>query len=188
MAHTGKELVNPQNGQKLVFRLTSDDTAGELLEMEGFYPPEVDEPVPHYHPRQDERFEILAGTMAARLDGKERVVRAGETLDVPSGTVHAMWNAGDEEARLIWQTRPALRTERFFETYFGLARDGKTNSKGIPNLLQLSLLVPEFDDEVRLAKPPRPLQKVIFGALAPLAKARGYRGWYPQYGDPPPAP
>ena len=37
------------------------------------------------------------------------------------------------------ELRPALDTETFFETFFGLGRDGKTNARGIPGLLQIAV-------------------------------------------------
>jgi hypothetical protein len=66
------------------------------------------------------------------------------------------------------------------ETLFGLARLGHTNQKGMPNPLQLALTAQEFSDVVVFRRPPAALQRVIFGALAPIARRRGYRPTYPQ--------
>ena len=45
-------------------------------------------PPKHLHPAQDEHFEVLVGRADARRSaGTERVLRAGETLDIPRGTV-----------------------------------------------------------------------------------------------------
>jgi hypothetical protein len=67
---------------------------------------------------------------------------------------------------------------------FGLARDGKTNSKGMPNPLQLAVFAQEFRPEVEFTKPPPAVQTVLFGALAPIAKLFGYRATYPEYDAP----
>lgn len=64
---------------------------------------------------------------------------------------------------------------------FGLARDGKTNAKGMPNLLQLAVFAQEFEDVVYFTKPPRVVQKMLFSLLGPIARMRGYRGSYPEY-------
>jgi hypothetical protein len=64
---------------------------------------------------------------------------------------------------------------------FGLAQDGKTNARGLPNLLQLALLVREFRYVIRFTRPPQVVQAVLFGVLAPLARLLGYRGSYPEY-------
>ena len=67
-------------------------------------------------------------------------------------------------------------------TIFGMARDGKTDEKGRPNLLQAALLAREFDDVIRFVEPSRLVQKVLFGVLAPIARFLGYRASYPEYG------
>jgi hypothetical protein len=77
----------------------------------------------------------------------------------------------------------------FFETFFGLAKDGRTNSKGLPNLLSMAVLMREYDDELRLAHPPAVVQRAVFTPLALLGRTLGYRGWYPRYtSDPMPRP
>jgi hypothetical protein len=58
-----------------------------------------------------------------------------------------------------------------FETMFGLARDGKSDDKGLPNLL----------DHAWLAKPPIPIQRFMFFALNPIGKLIGYKATYPKY-------
>jgi hypothetical protein len=91
-----------------------------------------------------------------------------------------MWNAGKSEARLLWQTRPALRTEDFFEIIFGLAQDGKTNSAGVPNLLQIAVIMQHYRQEFRLGKPPLIVQNIVFILLAPIGRILGYRAVYPR--------
>ena len=70
-------------------------------------------PPPHFHPAQDERFEVLEGSLRTIVDGVERTLHAGESLDVPRGAVHQM-TALVDGTRAIWEVRPALRTEDFF--------------------------------------------------------------------------
>lgn len=45
---------------------------------------------------------------------------------------------------------------------FGLARDGKTNDRGMPNLLQAALFAKEFEDVLYFTDPLRAAQKVLF--------------------------
>ena len=89
-----------------------------------------------------------------------------------------MW-AEDAGVRVNWQIRPALRTEAFFETLFGLASEGKTNEKGVPNPLQAAVIAQAFADEFRLAKPPWPVQRALFATLVPLARLLGYKADHP---------
>lgn len=64
---------------------------------------------------------------------------------------------------------------------FGLAQDGRTNARGLPNPLQLALVVREFRDVTRFTRPPQVVQTVLLGLLAPVARLLGYRGSFPEY-------
>jgi hypothetical protein len=105
---------------------------------------------------------------------------------VPPGTAHTLWNDGEEEeeAHALVEYRPALRMEELFETLFGLGRDGRTNERGSPSLLQGVVMLEAYEDEYRLARPPVYVQKVLLAVLAPLGRALGYRERYPRYSDP----
>jgi quercetin dioxygenase-like cupin family protein len=174
MARAGDVLENPISGQRIIFRKTASDTDGELLEVESVYTkPTPSRPPAHYHPHQEERFEVLSGRINVLVEGENRTYDEGEVFTVPPGVSHEIWT---EEAgtRVNWQTRPALKTEAFFETVWGLARAGKTNEKGVPNLLRVAVLCREYEDEFRLAKPPWPVQRALFAALAPVGRLLGY--------------
>ena len=123
--------------------------------------------------------------MGFRLDGREEIADLGRELIVPPGMAHDWWNAGDDEAHVVVELRgDAEQLDRFemvISTLFGLARDGETDAKGRPHLLQAALFAREFDDVVRFTNPPRLVQKILFGALAPIARLFGYRAVYPEY-------
>ena len=109
MAHSGQDL---HGSDGYVLRLVSIEP--ELLVMEASYGGTGQFPPKHFHPSQDEHFEVLDGTVRTIVDGEERSYEAGETFDIPAGTVHQL--AADPPARLHWEVRPALRTAEFFET------------------------------------------------------------------------
>jgi len=50
----------------------------------------------------------------------------------------------------------------------------------MPHPLQLALAAREFSDVIVFRSPPPAVQRAIFGALAPIARWRGYRATYPQ--------
>src|SRR4051812_1416394 len=90
-------------------RVTVVRQTPELLELEATYDPGGSAPPAHFHPGQDEHFEVLSGSVRVRTsDAGERELAAGETIDVPRGTVHQFWNGGSETAVVRWQVRPAL--------------------------------------------------------------------------------
>jgi hypothetical protein len=96
-------------------------------------------------------------------------------VTIPPNAPHAFWNDGEEVAHYLQEFRPALRSERFFETLFGLARDGKINARGMPSVLALAVLVPAMGDVIRPTSPPWPLLRGVAWLLGPLARLRGYR-------------
>jgi quercetin dioxygenase-like cupin family protein len=91
----------------------------DLLAMEATYEPGGSSPPAHYHPSQDEHFEVLEGAVRCRTPDGERELSAGETIDIPRGTVHQFWNPGGAAARVRWEVRPALRTREFFAAIAG---------------------------------------------------------------------
>jgi quercetin dioxygenase-like cupin family protein len=181
VARSGDELEHPVTGERVVWRRVARETNGELVEGDLFARPGGHPAAAHVHPNQKERFGVLAGSIKLRVDDDETTLGAGEWAEVPVGRPHTWWNESHEDAHVLLQVSPALRTEMFFETFFGLAKDGKTNSKGLPNLLSMAVILREYRDEVRLARPPAVVQKAIFGPLAVLGRRVGYRGWYPEY-------
>ena len=82
----------------------------DALEVEASYGPNGSPPPKHFHPSQDEHFEVLAGTMRVRVGKEEHELSAGEEIDIPRGRAHQMWNSGSEPARVRWVTSPGLRT------------------------------------------------------------------------------
>jgi len=188
MSRAGDVIENPITGERITFLKTAGDTDGELLAFEYLVPPRTLGPPLHVHPYQEERFvEVLSGTLRARLGIEERSVREGGSFAAPPGTPHAWRNDGEGAVRMLVEVRPALRMEEVFETTFDLARDGKTNVRGVPrNPLQAAATAREYADELRLARPPFAVQRVLFGLLAPISRVLGYEGRHPKRGVPVP--
>jgi hypothetical protein len=134
----------------------------------------------HHHPAIVERFTALEGELTVKRDGQTSILREGETAVVEPGVWHDWWNAGDRDARVRVEITPGERFAHMIETFFGLARLGHVNNKGMPNPLQLALTAQEFGDVVVFRRPPPAMQRALFGALAPIARSRGYRATYPQ--------
>lgn len=182
MAWSGEIIENPVNGERVRFIQTAQDTTGQCLRFEssmrsgGFVGAE------HVHPRQSSHFQVVAGTARFRVDGRLLDLREGQTLTVIAGTPHRFWNDSPEELRMIVEFRPALRTETLFETFFGLARDGKVMGESIRNPLQDAVVLDEFFDESHPTQPAWLLR--VRRMLAPLGRRLGYRAIYPRYSGP----
>jgi quercetin dioxygenase-like cupin family protein len=183
MAYKGKIINNKKTGQQVKFIQTADDTGGELLEMESFFQPHSKEPVPHYHPFQEEDFVVLEGEITVRINGKLHSLKQGDTLHVNKKQVHSMWNQSGNTARVNWKVMPASDTEYFLENGIGIANEKKTNDKGMPGLLQVALLANRFSHVYRVAKPPYAVQKILFTTLTPFSYLAGYRPCYKEFVD-----
>jgi mannose-6-phosphate isomerase-like protein (cupin superfamily) len=178
----GESIENPVNGERITWVDTADTTAGELLAFDLSLRPGAAVAAEHRHLRQEERFRVDTGRIGLSVDGAERTVEPGEEVTVPAGVAHRWWNDGQVEAKVRVELRPALDTQKFFETFFGLARDGQTNSKGIPGILQIAVAYRDLGTSCpTLIKPPLLVQRVIFVLLAPIGRLLGRRSVYPQY-------
>jgi quercetin dioxygenase-like cupin family protein len=134
----------------------------------------------HYHPALTERFTPLEGELTVKINGQVSILHQGETVVVEPGVWHDWWNATDRDIRVRVEVTPAERFLQMLETFYGLARLGHTDSKGMPHPLQLALCAREFSDVIVFRTPPRLVQHTIFGALGFIARLRGYRATYPQ--------
>jgi mannose-6-phosphate isomerase-like protein (cupin superfamily) len=133
-------------------RLTITHLTDDLLEVAAEWDPATADhrPLAHLHPNQDEHFVVHEGELTAAIDGAERVLRAGDTLEVPRGTAHAMWNTGDGPARATWQVRPALRTAQLWAAIDGASRAGGR----MPTPEEGARLLEEYAPEFQLVLPP----------------------------------
>jgi quercetin dioxygenase-like cupin family protein len=167
MARAGEEIHNPVQGDWIVFRETARDTGGKLMSGELVVAPSGGNPL-HVHPLQEEHFEILSGTLDVQIGDEHLSLGEGEEATVPPGTPHRWFNESDrEEVRVLGEVRPALNSEVFFETLYGLARDGRTDESGVPNPLQFAVMLNGLHKgEIYLAEPPVALQKALFALLS----------------------
>src|SRR5207247_3378294 len=115
---------------------------------------------------------VLEGELTLKLDGQTSILREGESAVIEAGVWHDWWNAGDRDARARVEITPGERFAHMIETLWGLARLGHTNAKGMPPPLQLALFGQEFRYIAAFRKPPRSVQRALFGCLAPIARRR----------------
>ncbi len=150
------------------------ESSAASLEVEATYGGGGEAPPAHLHPAQDEHFEVLEGSLQVRIDGSDRELAAGDTLDVPRGSVHQMWNPASEPARVRWTTTPGGRTERWFRELNELQLAGKTSGSGAPKPLAMGVLLREYGDVFRLAGP-EPLLRPALSALGLASRLAGNR-------------
>ena len=88
----------------------------------------------HIHPKQDESYEILQGTLDLFLEDQWHKLGAGQSVTIPKGTVHAFQNSTSETVKVINTHDPGLRFREQLEVMERLIREGKvTGMKGPKN-------------------------------------------------------
>jgi mannose-6-phosphate isomerase-like protein (cupin superfamily) len=155
-------------------QVTVTNSAPELLALDAVWTPLDLKPFEHLHPNQAETFHVHAGELTIALGGREHVLQAGQSLEVPRGTTHAMWNSGEVPTRATWEVRPALRTEAFFRSVHELRAAGHAGRNGMITPLAAGAVLRAFRDELRLPVP-RPLEGAAVRVLGALGRMRGYR-------------
>lgn len=184
MSRAGEVYLSPPTRERVVVRIGTAETGGELLALDVYVRPGGAVVGEHVHPLMEESFVLIHGQVGVRVNGEESVYdRPGERVRVPAGTPHFWWNAGDGEARMLVQVRPrAVRFEQMvLRQLYGLARDGKTDAGGRPGLLQAAVIAQAYGDVTRFTEPSPAVQRVLYGTLAPLARVLGYRALDPAY-------
>ncbi|RIH81390.1 Polyketide cyclase / dehydrase and lipid transport [Calidithermus terrae] len=194
MAVPGQVLSDPTTRTRLIVRRTARDSGGRALELEVFYPPGAGREAnrPHFHRTFEEGFEVLAGAATYVLNGKEHTARAGEGFRIPRGAAHLNpWNAGTEPLhlrQLIELDPPDRRTleafEDFFETLFGLAREGRTGPGGQPRFFQAAVLLRSLQPSSYAAGVPVPLQQGLLALLGGAGRLLGYSSRYARFAVP----
>jgi quercetin dioxygenase-like cupin family protein len=100
-------------GDTYTMLLTGNDTAGRFCLIDMHIPPDGGPP-PHRHDFE-ETFIVLEGELQATFRGTKRVVRAGETINVPANAPHQFHNSSSQPARMLCICSPSGQEEFFME-------------------------------------------------------------------------
>jgi mannose-6-phosphate isomerase-like protein (cupin superfamily) len=178
MIRTGDVIHNSITGESIRFVETAADSDGERVVIDVLVEPSGFVASAHMHPYQTEVFEVVEGELMFEVGGETITATAGTSVTVEPRTAHRFWNASESAVRFRCEVTPALQFEKLLETMFGLANDGKTNKKGLPNPFRLAVIANHHFDDVRLPFPPAWLQKLGLVAGAPVGRLLGYRPDY----------
>jgi len=176
MITPGQTLENPVTGERFTFTDTAATSGGELLAFDFALRPGGSVPIPHVHPIQTERFEVVSGQMKFRVGGRTVMAGPGDVVEVAPGVRHSFANPGEEEARLHVEVRPALAMEDMFAEVIGMAQTGRMSKRGMPrNLLDLASLARRYDQEAHAPLMSVSVQRALLAPLVVAAKLRGRR-------------
>jgi mannose-6-phosphate isomerase-like protein (cupin superfamily) len=65
----------------------------------------------HFHTRTEEIYYITAGSGRIRIGAETRELKVGDSIAIPPGQRHKLWNTGDEILRLLCCCAPAYEHE-----------------------------------------------------------------------------
>jgi quercetin dioxygenase-like cupin family protein len=176
----GAWLHNPATGE--IAHFAPAEAGGRRIAVDLWLQPGAAVARAHIHDHFVERFQVRAGEVGLQVAGNERVARTGDgVIEVPAGTVHDWWNAGDGVAHVrvevaATQTapgRPAARFVSMIEALWSLGALGRVNAQGMPDPLWLAAIAREYRDAIRFVRPPATVQAALFGPLAAIAHRTG---------------
>jgi quercetin dioxygenase-like cupin family protein len=107
-------IENPRSGERVEFV----SETSEALTMLTTWTRPGHRAAEHIHPNMEERFEVLEGRAAFRVDGIEIVATAGEIVIARPGSRHLAWNPTDAPVRVKIEMRPGLRWAEFTRRFF----------------------------------------------------------------------
>ncbi|HUA33854.1 MAG TPA: cupin domain-containing protein [Candidatus Binataceae bacterium] len=124
---TTELLERPQHKDQVIVLVSAEQSEGEFFRMEYLAREVTIAPRDHIHTEQEERVEVLAGTLRCRIAGVERLLRAGDKVTIPIGTPHAVWSDDPAGSRSIGEYRPAMNAEAMFRGIIvkGASRRGR---------------------------------------------------------------
>ncbi|HXN98190.1 MAG TPA: cupin domain-containing protein [Candidatus Acidoferrales bacterium] len=100
-------------GDTYTILLSGMDTGGRFSLIDMHVPPGGGPP-PHRHDFE-ETFILLDGELEATFRGEKRIVRAGETVNIPANAPHQFHNASSKPVRMLCVCSPAGQEEFFKE-------------------------------------------------------------------------
>lgn len=171
MAQPGDRVENASTGERVVFRVTSAETGGAAVVIETVLRPYARGHATHLHPTQEERFEVLSGSVGVDLGRQRLVAGPGHRLMIPSGIPHRVWNPGEDEASYVSELRPALGFEELLGSLSVLAdrRAGR---------LRRAVVDYAYLDTARRPSAAPPVQGAALAAAAFVGRLLGYPSVY----------
>jgi hypothetical protein len=115
--------------------------------------------------------------MRFRVGRRTVVAGPGEVVEVAPRVVHGFANAGEQEARVRVEVRPALAMEGMLADVAAMARAGRMTRRGLPrNPLDLALLARTYDQEAHAPLLSVRAQRLLLAPIVFLARNLRPRG------------
>jgi quercetin dioxygenase-like cupin family protein len=115
MAVKLEERQVPRDG--VIVLVSAEESSGALFRFEYVARAVTASPRDHIHTQQEERVEVIEGTVRCRVAGVEYALRRGEKMTIAPGIPHAVWNDDPRGSRSIGEYRPAMNAQAMFRGY-----------------------------------------------------------------------
>lgn len=129
-------IKNPVTGERVIPRIAPTEDNGWWAVSDRYAPPGARVVAAHVHPNSSEIFTVVRGHITVRLDEHTSTAGPGTRIEVPPGTPHDWWNAGNETVWIIVEASPGQRFAELTRNLFFLVAAGMTDRAGRPGLLQ----------------------------------------------------
>ena len=171
--HGWLTLHNRHTGERLQLRRVLRD--GEMcLEVEATLPPNQDGPPLHIHFKEHEEGTVIAGTLAAVVDGVQVRIEQGGLARLPMGSAHRWWNGGTETLRFDGVVRPVIDLDRYLSAAFDVMNSGPPRR---PPLFYIAHVAWRHRKTQTVLIAPRWIQAVLFPTIVLIGTLLGrYRG------------
>lgn len=161
-----RTVESAPTGETFVFDDAWNEPDGRVRRLEYVLLPKASAP-PHFHPGAAQSFEVLSGTLHIKVNGKVRVLEAGDRAVTGLGETHAQWNEGPEPVRAIEGYNPPIAIELFFTIL--------PHAIGSRNPLKIAVF---FSDFRSVSGPGTLPLRISIALLAPIGRLCGFKGWY----------
>ncbi|QNF32180.1 cupin domain-containing protein [Adhaeribacter swui] len=137
-----RTITNPLIKDEVTFLKTSAETRGAYTLVEVKLAPGGGVPL-HYHNSYRETFACVAGELSIQCQKDVVRLQSGQSAVAEANTLHRFFNQSPEPCRFLCRIEPGNPGfEQLLQINYGLARDGKTNAKGMPKgLLNLAYVL-----------------------------------------------
>jgi len=126
----------------------------------------------HYHLGFTELFSVEAGTLGVELRGKQTLLELGQQMLIPKRAPHRFFNPTTSEVTFTARMEPASRFPDVLRIAYGLARDGRTNRKGLPKNILHTAYLWHLDKTAAAVAPPW-LVRLIMAPLVIVVRLIG---------------
>ncbi|MFL1897436.1 cupin domain-containing protein [Aquimarina sp. 2-A2] len=128
----------------------------------------------HYHTKINERFKIIDGELTITVNKTKSIIKSNDEATIHPFDVHRFENTSNTAVVFEVTITPPLEIKKALQIFYGLAKDGKVYSNGLPrNILYMAIGLHMMDAYIPNVS--RSMQRLGITTLAVMGKAFGLK-------------